>query len=415
MISPTFILAGLPWLPGVGAVALLIALVVLWALERRARRETERALGEARAAEVKNAEALATAQRTAREAQRLEAVGRLTSGVAHDFNNLLTAILGYAQLAQMKLGAAHPQHTHLQQIISAAERAEKLTRQLLNFSRQESTGPQTFDLNLVVKETGYLLRRLIGEDVSLRMRLASDGVLIRADSGEVAQLIVHLAMNAREAMPKGGELWVNTEAVGEHAALTIRGSGGLGDEKAMREWIVPSGGLLEVERGGETDAGFRLAWPLAADAGTSARGSIAIPEPPTADGTRRTILVVEDDDFLRRLMAEMLEGQGYEVITASDGEDALARAAAHAGQIDLVVTDLVMPRLGGSELVVKLLDRRKDIQVLYVSAHADEVIFKSASEAGGGFSLLRKPFDAGTFIQAVREALERAGVAGGAA
>ena len=401
------LLADVPWLSGVGAVALLAALVALWAMERRARR-TERALQESLTAEAKSADALEQAQRTARDAQRLEAVGRLTSGVAHDFNNLLTAILGYAQFAQMKLGAGHPQNAYLQQIVTAAERAEKLTRQLLNFSRQESAGPQSFDLNLVVKETGYLLRRLIGEDVALRMRLAPEGVMMRADSGEVAQLLVHLAMNARDAMPKGGELWITTQPVGEHVTLTIRGAGGVGKLAIGREWIVPNGGLLEIERDAEGIETFRVAWPLIVD-DASAHLVSAMPEPLPADGPRKTILVVEDEDFLRRLMSEMLENQGYEVLTASDGENALARADAEPGKIDLVVTDLVMPRLGGSELVVKLLERRPEIHVLYVSAHADEVVFQRAGETGGEFSLLRKPFDAGTLIQAVRDALDPIG------
>ena len=406
----TFLLADVPWLPGVGALALLAALVALWAIERKARRDAERALRESLAAEARSADALAQAQRAARDAQRLEAVGRLTSGVAHDFNNLLTAILGYAQFAQMKLGAGHPQNAYLQQIISAAERAEKLTRQLLNFSRQESAGPQAFDLNLVVKETGYLLRRLIGEDVALRMRLAPEGVMMRADSGEVAQLLVHLTMNVRDAMPKGGELWIATETVGEHVTLTIRGSGGIGESADARKWIVPSGGVLEIDREAESGAAFRVAWPLVADENESRAGSV-IPEPLPSDGPRKAILVVEDEDSLRRLMSEMLESQGYEVLTASDGENALTRAETHGGKIDLVVTDLVMPRLGGSELVVKLLERRPEIHVLYVSAHADEVVLQRAGETGGEFSLLRKPFDAGTFIQAVREALDHAGPA----
>lgn len=398
-------LADVPWLPGVAAVALLLGLVALWAIERKTRLRTERALQESLTAEARTTDALMQAERAARDAQKLEAVGRLTSGVAHDFNNLLTAILGYAQFAQMKLGEGHPQSGYLQQIVTAAERAEKLTRQLLNFSRQESVGPQVFDLNLVVKETGYLLRRLIGEDVALRMRLASSGGLVRADSGEVAQLLVHLAMNARDAMPNGGELWITTELVGEHVTLTIRGSGGVGESAAAREWSVPAGALLEVERDADGGAAFRVAWPLVADEEAS-HLSAPFPEPLPADAPRQTILVVEDEDFLRRLMADILENQGYEVLTASDGENALTREETFAGKIDLVVTDLVMPRLGGSELVVKLLERRPDIHVLYVSAHADEVVFRRAGETGGEFSLLRKPFDAGTFVQAVRAALE---------
>jgi two-component system cell cycle sensor histidine kinase/response regulator CckA len=405
--SSITVLADAPWYLGALLDVLLAVFAMVWFLERRRRRSVEQALRESLAAEARNADALAVAQRAAREAQRLEAVGRLTSGVAHDFNNLLTAILGYAQFAQMKLGADHPQGAYLQQIVNAAERAEKLTRQLLNFSRQESAGPQTFDLNLVVKETGYLLRRLIGEDVALRMNLAPDGAMVRVDSGEVAQLIVHLAMNAREVMPAGGELWIATETVGENVTLRIRGSGGVGQTAAALVRGVPSGGLLEIEREGSADAAFLVLWPRANDDLAPAAGQASIPEPLPAGATHQTVLLVEDDNFLRPLMAEMLENQGYEVLTASDGENALEREKAHGGPIALVVTDLVMPRLGGRELVAKLLERRPDLPVLYVSAHHPEIVAHGAPGPVGRVSLLRKPFDAGTFVRAVRAALEQ--------
>ncbi len=402
------LLADAPWYFAVLLDVLLALLAMFWFLERRSRRSAERALRESLAAEARHADALATAQREARDAQRLEAVGRLTSGVAHDFNNLLTAILGYAQLAQMKLGADHPQASHLQQIVNAAERAEKLTRQLLNFSRQESAGPQAFDLNLVVKETGYLLRRLIGEDVTLRMKLAPDGAMIRADSGDIAQFIVHLTMNARDAMPKGGELWVATEVVGENVTLTIRGSGGVGQVAAALRRGVPSGGLVEIEREGTADAAFLVSWPLAIEEAPASPVSGAMPDLLPTEPGHRTALLVEDDDILRPLMAEMLESQGFEVLAASDGENALEREKALAGPIALVVTDLVMPRLGGSELVASLLERRKDLAVLYVSAHHDDDIAQAAVAAADHCALLHKPFAPGAFAQAVRDALDRA-------
>jgi two-component system, cell cycle sensor histidine kinase and response regulator CckA len=401
-------LADAPWYLAVLLDVVLAVVAMFWFLERRSRRSAESALRESLAAEARHADALATAQREARDAQRLEAVGRLTSGVAHDFNNLLTAILGYAQLAQMKLGADHPQASHLQQIVNAAERAEKLTRQLLNFSRQESAGPQAFDLNLVVKETGYLLRRLIGEDVTLRMKLAPDGAMIRADSGDISQLIVHLTMNARDAMPKGGELWIATEAVGENVTLTIRGSGGVGQVAATLRRGVPSGGLLEIEREGTADAAFLVSWPLAIEETPAPTVSSALPVTPPTEPEHRTALLVEDDDILRPLMAEMLESQGFEVLAASDGENALEREKVHAGPIALVVTDLVMPRLGGSELVASLLERRKDLAVLYVSAHHDDDIAQAAVAAADHCSILHKPFAPGAFAQAVRDALKRA-------
>jgi two-component system cell cycle sensor histidine kinase/response regulator CckA len=399
------IFADAPWYLGVSPAVLAAVLALCWFLERRSRRSVEQALRESLVAESRNADALAAAQRAARDAQRLEAVGRLTSGVAHDFNNLLTAILGYAQFAQMKLGSDHPQSAYLQQIVNAAERAEKLTRQLLNFSRQESAGPQNFDLNLVVKETGYLLRRLVGEDVALRMKLAPDGAMVRADSGDVAQLIVHLAMNSRDAMPQGGELWISTETIGENVTLKIHGSGGVGQAAATLIRGVPSGGLLEIERDGTAEAAFLVSWPRAVEDVSVPPVVSTMPEPLPAEETRKTLLLVEDDNLMRQLMAEILESQGYNVLTASDGENALDREKAHAGPIALVVTDLIMPRLGGSELVAKLLGRRPDLPVLYVSAHLNDAVAKRALATGGRVSLLAKPFDVGTLVRSVREAL----------
>jgi two-component system cell cycle sensor histidine kinase/response regulator CckA len=408
-LSPITLLADVPWPARIVTGIVLAVLALLWLIERRARQAAERDMRESLAAEAKCADALVVAQRAAREAQRLEAVGRLTSGVAHDFNNLLTAILGYAQFAQLKLGAEHPQSAYLQQIVNAAERAEKLTRQLLNFSRQESSGPQNFDLNLVVKETGYLLRRLIGEDVALRMKIAPDSAMVRADSGDVAQLIVHLAMNARDAMPHGGELWISTETIGENVTLKIHGSGGVGQAAAALIRGVPSGGLLEIEREGTAEAAFLVSWPRAIEDVSVPPVLSTMPEPLPAEETRKTLLLVEDDNLMRQLMAEVLESQGYNVLTASDGENALDRERAHAGPIALVVTDLVMPRLGGRELVSKLLERRPELPVLYVSAHYDDDIAKSALATRGRVAMLAKPFDMGTLIRAVREALGQAG------
>ena len=410
-ISSLNLVADSPWTFGVLLDVLLALLALLWIIERVRRQNAERRLRDSLAAEARNAETLVVARRTAREAQRLEAVGRLTSGVAHDFNNLLTAILGYAQFAQMKLGADHPQAGYLNQIVNAAERAEKLTRQLLNFSRHESAGPQTFDLNLVVKETGYLLRRLIGEDVALRMKLAPDGALIRADSGEVAQLIVHLSMNARDVMSMGGELWIETETAGENVTLRIHGSGGVGQTAAALVRGVPSGGLLEIEREGTKEAGFLVTWPRVTDDFIASLKNI--PEPPPESVPKPTVLIVEDDDFLRQLMAEILTNEGCEVLTASDGEQGLIREKAHAGSLALVVTDIVMPRLGGRELVAKLLERRPELPVLYVSAHHPDIVAPGVQEPVGRVSLLRKPFDAGTFVQAVRAAMGSAAPAGG--
>jgi CheY-like chemotaxis protein len=279
---------------------------------------------------------------------------------------------------------------------------------VLAFSRQQVLQPKILDLNQVIGGIAKMLRRLVGEDVDLALHTSHALGNIVADPGQMEQVIMNLVVNARDAMPKGGELWVATEAVGENVTLTIRGSGGVGQVAAALRRGVPSGGLLEIEREGTAEAAFLVSWPLAIEEAPAAPVSSAMPDPLPAESGHRTALLVEDDDILRPLMAEMLESQGFEVLAASDGENALEREKAHAGPIALVVTDLVMPRLGGSELVASLLERRKDLAVLYVSAHHDDEIAQAAVAAADHCSLLHKPFAPGAFAQAVRDALNRA-------
>ncbi|MBS0657387.1 MAG: response regulator [Verrucomicrobia bacterium] len=387
-----------------------------------------------------------------RQSQKMEAIGRLTGGVAHDFNNLLTAMLGYAHFAAHKLGPGHPMHSYIEQIQRAGERAETLTRQLLNFCRQAPLERQTFDLNLVVKETGYLLRRLIGEDIQLRMQLHPDGTFVSMDSGEASQVVMNLALNARDAMPGGGELIIETICVffreedeqlpdelvpGSYAQLTVsdtgcgidtatlerifepffttkqRGSGtGLGLSTC---WSIvrQAGGTITVESAVGKGTQFRVYLPLAdAEHATVTERAPVLPTPEAeVSSGRGTVLVVEDEDVLRRLLTEILEVNGYQVLTATDGEDALRLSNEHPGHIELVVTDLVMPRMNGCVLVGLLLQQRPDLQVLYISGHADHALLDQAVESGDGFAILHKPFRADELARAVKEAIERAEVA----
>ncbi len=380
-----------------------------------------------------------------RQAQKMESIGRLTGGVAHDFNNLLTAILGYAQFAEHKLDAGHPVHTYLEQISKAGERAEKLTRQLLNFCRQEPMERQTFDLNLVVKETGFMLRRLIGEDIDLHMHLATDGALITADSGEIGQVVMNLALNARDAMPHGGTLTIVTSVresgeadparpavlqPGRNVVLTVRdeGSGmdswtlakifepffttkdrghgtGLGLSTA-HDIVCKCGGEITVESTPGKGTCFDVWLPLAVDKVTSEPARPGSRAPATVSGEGpRTVLVVEDEEILRTLMVDILEGRGYHALSSADGDGALKIMEAQDGAVNLVVTDVVMPRMSGFQLVSRIVHRWPEVQVLYISGHGEHTAFADATDSAAGFSLLEKPFGADEFARAVRKAL----------
>lgn len=389
-----------------------------------------------------------------RQAQKMEAIGRLTGGVAHDFNNLLTAMLGYAHFAAHKLGPGHPMHAYIEQIQRAGERAETLTRQLLNFCRQAPLEKQTFDLNLVVKETGYLLRRLIGEDIQLRMLMHPDGCFVSMDSGEASQVVMNLALNARDAMPGGGELAIETICVffreedeqlpdelvpGGYVQLTVQDTGCGIDAATLERIFEPF--FTTKQRGSGTGLGLSTCWSIVRQAGgtiavqsqvgrgttfrvylplsdaenatvTERAASAPAPAPLPENTTGRgTILVVEDEDVLRRLLTEILEVHGYTVLTATDGEDALRICNEHPIHIELVVTDLVMPRMNGCALVSQLLLQRPDLQVLYISGHADHALLDQAVESGDGFAILHKPFRADELARAVNEAIQRAAVA----
>ncbi len=381
-----------------------------------------------------------------RQAQKMEAIGRLTGGVAHDFNNLLTAILGYAHFAAHKLGPAHPQHTYIDQIRKAAERAEKLTRQLLNFCRQEPLDRQTFDLNLVVKETGYLLRRLIGEDINLHMVLNPEGVVITADTGEVGQVLMNLALNARDAMPRGGDIAIETTFAfyhseeecpaelipGRYARLTVRDTGSGIDPSVLphifepfyttkprgsgtglglstsRDIVRQTGGTIIVESIPGKGTAFIVYLPLSEVAETSLELETPAAVPPVSGaGAAETVLIVEDEEILRRLITDILEAYGYRLLSAANGEDALRICDGFAGPIGLVVTDVVMPRMNGCELVGRLLERHPEMQVLYISGHGEHAVLEQAANASDGFALLSKPFRADELARAVREALDR--------
>jgi signal transduction histidine kinase/ActR/RegA family two-component response regulator len=377
-----------------------------------------------------------------RQAQKMEAVGRLAGGVAHDFNNLLMVITIHAELARAELDAKHPAAADLEEIGRATTRAAALTRQLLAFSRKQILTPHVLDLNAVVAGLEPMLHRLIGEDIAVVTRLAPELGLVLADPGQLEQVLVNLAVNARDAMPHGGTLTIattNTElgervrgypaavVPGSYVTLTVTDTGcGMSPEVQGRIFepfyttkpigegsglglstvygiVQQSGGHIGVESAPGRGTTFRLYLPrIAQEAETPRPGAAAITE--RLRGTE-TVLLVEDEEAVRRLARRVLERQGYTVLEARNGRDAVALVATHERPIDLVLTDMVMPEMSARALVEELAAARPTLRVLYMSGYTDDEILRRGL-LGPDTSLLSKPFTADALAEAVRAALE---------
>ena len=383
-----------------------------------------------------------------RHAQKMEAVGRLAGGVAHDFNNLLTVITGRSQLLLLKLPPESPLRRDVELVEETAHRASALTRQLLAFSRKQMVQPRVVDLNEVVRGMETMLSRLIGEDVTLATRLDPTAGCVRADPAQLEQMIVNLAVNARDAMPLGGRLTLETGFVrldegfarehvglraGPHVRLVVRDTGvgmdglikahlfepffttkgpgkGTGLGLATVYGIVTqSGGAIRVDSEPGQGAVFTIDLPRV-DAPADLRGDPGIPA--AAPHGSETVLLVEDEPEVRGLARDILHQQGYTVLEAADGDEALRIGREHGGPIHLLVTDVVMPQMGGRELADHLRAGRHETKVLYVSGYTDDAILhQGVSETGMAF--LPKPFTASALAHKVREVLDAA-PAGGA-
>jgi len=376
-----------------------------------------------------------------RQAQRLESVGRLAGGIAHDFNNLLLVIVSYADLLQEELEAANlsAQAQQAAEIRAAADRAASLTRQLLTFSRGQPVQPKPIDLVALLDSLGGLLRRLIGEDIDFLLNLCDAPITVEADPSQIEQVVVNLVANARDAMPDGGRLEValehthlGTDAVprlseGDYAMIRVSDTGeGMTDDQIEHAFdpfftTKPPGagsglGLATVhgiadQCGGRAliesalGAGtiMRVYLPLTADA--PVRRQIPKQGPPVLTGSE-TIIVAEDEEAIRSLIAEMLEQSGYRVITASDGEAAVAVARATGGPIDLILTDVVMPRLSGPETVRRLREYRPDMKVIFMSGYSDATSLR-AMVTNTEAEILAKPFTRQMMLSAIRKALDQ--------
>ncbi len=372
------------------------------------------------------------------QAQKLEAVGRLAGGVAHDFNNLLTAIIGYTELARDQVPADSAIRADLEQVLQAGQSARTLTRQLLAFSRRGEMKPAILDLNAVVANVDKVLRRVIGDDVRVTIRAGARLGQVKADAGYVEQVLMNLAVNARDAMPGGGTLTLETSNVevdaalararvdahaGPYVVLSVSDTGtgmtpevlgqifepffttkeagkGTGLGLATVYGIVKrSGGFIDVESAVGHGSTFRIYFPrvMEALAPDTARRPAALP------GGSETVLLVEDDERLRALAGRVLEHQGYNVLSAGDARMALEAADAHSGPIHLLFTDVVMPGLGGPALAERLRESRPAMSVLYTSGDPDRM---AQAGAPAGTHFLQKPYTPTALLQQVRRVID---------
>jgi len=381
-----------------------------------------------------------------RQAQKMEAIGRLAGGIAHDFNNLLMVISGYSEFLIERAGDNELLKGPAREIAAAADRATSLTRQLLAFSRKQMLAPRVLDLNALVTENLKMLNRLIGEDIELVLIPGAELAAIKADSGQIEQVILNLAVNARDAMPRGGMMTIETANVtldqgyarfhppvkpGEYVLLALSDTGYGMDPETQSHIFEPffttkgtkgtglglstvygivkqSGGYIYVFSQPESGTTFKIYLPCAKEAGDVAAPVVprGISAQPRGAGT---VLLVEDEANLRRLSFESLQRRGYTVLEAEDGAAALQLATHHPGVIDLLLTDVVMPGMNGRELARRIALIRPDTKILFMSGYTENVIDRNGT-IDPGVELLQKPFSMSELVSKVREVL---GVAAG--
>ena len=371
-----------------------------------------------------------------RQAQKMEAVGMLAGGVAHDFNNLLTIITGYGQLIVNNLPPGDSNRHSAEQIVKAGERAAALTRQLLAFSRRQVLQPKVLDLNMLVKTLSTMLQRLIGENIDLRLMLSNDLGRVNADPGQLEQVLMNLVVNARDAMPQGGTLSIETansspdqslanSTRGTRVMLAVRDTGHGMDESTRARLFEPffttktpgkgTGLGLSTVFGIVKQSGGRVDVISELGRGTTVKVYLpSIDQPVTveaeavssaaAQGTE-TILLVEDDEMVRTLVRETLEREGYKLLDAAEPLDARQKAESYKGPIQLLITDVVMPKIGGRELAQQIVGQRPETKVLYMSGYTDTAITQSGLEQSS-IAFLQKPFTPAALTQKVREVLE---------
>ncbi len=377
-----------------------------------------------------------------RQSQKMEGIGQLAGGIAHDFNNLLTTVLGYSDMALSQLSAHDPIREDILEIRKAGERASNLTRQLLAFSRKQVFEPRVLDLNALIAESSRMLARLIGEHIRFVTELDPELASVRADPGQVEQVIVNLVVNARDAMPEGGALTMRTGnanvtaatardhfgvAPGRYVVIAVADTGvGIDPETQKRIFepffttkdkphgtglglatvygiVSQSGGHIFVASEPGRGSTFAIYLPRVEELASAAGAAAA---PAAVRRGSETILLVEDEDAVRGLTLRGLQSSGYTVLQASSAEEALPIAARHAGRLDLLLTDVIMPGASGPELARRLLEKRPGTRVLYVSGYTDASMASQGADDGAFF--LQKPFTPETLARKVREILDLA-------
>ena len=374
-----------------------------------------------------------------RQAQKMEAVGMLAGGVAHDFNNLLTIITGYSQLILNNLPMNDPNRHSAEQIMKAGERAGALTKQLLAFSRRQVLQPRVLDVNRLVSSLSGMLQRLIGEDIDLRVSLRQDLGRVSADPGQMEQVIMNLVVNARDAMPKGGVLTIETANVfldegyasrhiavqpGQYILLAVSDNGSGMDEGTKARLFEPF--FTTKSSGKGTGLGLSTVFGIVKQSGGSVevysepgRGTSVkiylprIDQPAHVESEDKkslshgteTILLVEDDEMVRNLVKETLERGGYKILDAESPAEARRISDQFRGDIQLLITDVVMPKTNGRELADQLMRRRRGMRVLYMSGYTDNAILNSGI-LQREVAFLQKPFTPAALTEKVREVLE---------
>jgi len=376
-----------------------------------------------------------------RHSQKMEAIGTLTGGIAHDFNNILTAIIGYGNLIQMQLDASSPLLHFLEQLLAATDKATCLTKGLLTYSRKQPLNPCQADLNDIVKRVTKLLSRLISENIDFSSILTERKLGVTADSGQIEQVIMNLVTNARDAMPEGGTIIINTDVAelddtfirnqdyghaGMYALISVSDSG-VGMDKVMMERIFEPffttkevgrgtglglsivygiikkhNGFIQVDSEPDNGSVFKVYLPLTSNNATEMHVK---PQNVQIGGTE-TILLIEDNLEVRQLLKALLEQYGYKVIEAADGEDAIERFIEHQDDIQLLVLDVIIPKKNGREVYTELKQIRHDIRALFTSGYSTDIISKNGIMEEG-LDFISKPLAPSALLAKIREMLEQ--------
>ena len=391
-------------------------------------------------------QALRRSEEHLRQSQKMEAVGRLAGGIAHDFNNLLTGIIGYSTMLQDTLSGNEPALLQAREIRTAGDRAASLTQQLLAFSRRQVLQPKVIDLNVIVAEFDRMLRRLVGERIKVKVDCDPALWQVRADPGEIGRAIMNLSLNARDAMPDGGDLSIETAnvtlteieagthdlAAGDYVKLGVRDTGiGMSNEMQAHMFepffttkeatkgtglglatvlgiVEQSGGAIHARSEPGHGTAFTIYLPAIAVAAAAHGDSIA--RLAHASRGSETILLVEDEDIVRTLTRIILEKSGYVVHDARNGREGLIFCETYPGNIDLLLSDVVMPELGGRELAEGAVKLRPGLKIMFMSGHTQDVVLREGLQRGIAF--LQKPFTPLGLAEKVRETLDANAEAG---